>query len=122
MFLSRLTTGGAPAARSVSYWRAGAVLFSFFVFGVALLPTASADAASRCTRAPLSDIAFGKEATIKQALSKLDEYAKAIAEKRGWPSDDLVRSREESSCEVFLNLGPLGTEYRCLVTATYCVR
>lgn len=78
--------------------------------------------AARCTRAPLSDIAFGKEATIKQALGKLDDHAKTIAKKRGWPSDDLVRSRETSSCEVFLNLGPFGTEYKCLVTATYCVR
>ncbi|MEO0620359.1 MAG: hypothetical protein AAFZ01_13890 [Pseudomonadota bacterium] len=78
--------------------------------------------AARCTRAPLSDIAFGKEETIKQALSKLDDYAKRIAKERGWPSDNLARSRETSECEVFLNLGPFGTEYKCLVTATYCVR
>jgi len=78
--------------------------------------------ASQCTRAPLSDIAFGKEETIKQALGKLDDYAKDIAKKRGWPSDDLARSNVTSSCDVFLNLGPIGTEYKCLVTATYCVR
>lgn len=97
----------------------------FVVFGMLLgtfvLPTSEGRAA-QCTRAPLSDIAFGKEETIKQALGKLDAYAKEIAKKRGWTSDDLVRSRETSSCEVFLNLGPFGTEYKCLVTATYCVR
>lgn len=95
-----------------------AVLAVVFLFGV--VPDSSQ--AARCTRAPLSDIAFGKEETIKQALGKLDEYAKEIAKKRGWPSDNLARSRETSSCEVFLNLGPFGTEYKCLVTATYCVR
>jgi hypothetical protein len=90
------------------------------VAGAFLLP-AQAEAA-RCTRLPLSDIAFGKEATITQALGKLDDYAREVATKREWPSNDLVRSRVSSSCEVFLNLGPFGTEYKCLVTATYCVR
>ena len=85
------------------------VLILLVVFG-----TFRADGAhaGQCTRAPLSDIAFGKEATIKQALGKLDEYAKTIAKKRGWPSENLVRSRETSSCEVFLNLGIFGTEYK----------
>lgn len=93
---------------------AGAVLASV-VF-------ASPADAQRCTRLPLSDVAFGREAATDAARVKLEQYARDIGKKRGWPSGaPLSKSNEKVSCEVYLNLGPLGTEYRCLVTATFCV-
>jgi len=79
---------------------------------------ASPAQAAKCTRLPLSDIAFGKPETIAQARGKLDDYAARVAAKRGWSGTR--KSNETVSCKVFLNLGPIGTEYRCLVTATFC--
>jgi hypothetical protein len=73
-----------------------------------------------CIRLPLSDVAFGTEGATKYAREKLDEYAQAETKKRKWAAKPLVKSNETVSCEVYLNLGPLGTEYRCLVTATFC--
>ena len=72
-----------------------------------------------CTRLPLSDIAFGKPETIAQATGKLDEYAERVARQRGWKGR-LRRSNLTSSCSVWIDFGPFGTEYKCLVTATYC--
>lgn len=78
-------------------------------------------ATERCMRLPLSDVAFGTEASIAAARVKLAEYATVVAKKRGWSSAPLVKSNETTSCEVYLDFGPLiGTEYRCLVTATFC--
>jgi hypothetical protein len=72
-----------------------------------------------CTRLPLSDIAFGREATIVQARMRLGEYADKEAKRRGWGS--YVKSAEVASCEVYIDFGPLvGTEYKCLLTATFC--
>lgn len=79
-----------------------------------------AKAAERCFRLPLSDVAFGTEGATKAAREKLAEYAEAERRKRKWPDKPLVSSNETVSCEVYLNLGPIGTEYRCLVTATFC--
>ncbi|MEO1265334.1 MAG: hypothetical protein AAFV26_06490 [Pseudomonadota bacterium] len=93
------------------------------VMSLAMVAGASAAAASPCTRLPLSDVAFGKEAATNAAREKLADYAQQIAKKRGWPAtSELRKSRETVSCEVYLNLGPLGTEYRCLVTATFCAK
>ena len=79
--------------------------------------------AAQCTRLPLSDVAFGKDAATNAAREKLRQYAVEIAAKRGWAVPRGFReSNETVSCEVYLNLGPLGTEYRCLVTTTFCVR
>lgn len=75
-------------------------------------------AAGNCTRLPLSDIAFGREATITQAREKLDDYARRVAAERGWGSTR--KSQELVDCAVFLDLGPLGIEYKCLITATFC--
>jgi hypothetical protein len=84
------------------------------------IPAPKAKAAANCFRLPLSDVAFGTEGATREARIKLDEYAQAEIKKRKWPSKPLVKSNETVSCEVYLNLGPLGTEYRCLVTATFC--
>jgi hypothetical protein len=71
-------------------------------------------------RLPLSDIAFGREATIAQAQMRLGEYADKQAKIRAW-SAGYKKSAEVSSCEVYIDFGPLvGTEYKCLVTATFC--
>ncbi len=79
-------------------------------------------ATERCMRLPLSDVAFGKEASIAAARQKLDEYAAAEAKRRKWAATPLVKSNEVvGNCDVYLDFGPLiGTEYRCLVTATFC--
>ncbi len=89
------------------------------IAGLSVLP-ASAEV---CTRLPLSDVAFGREASTKAAREKLREYAVETLRKRGWSgAGPLRKSNETVSCEVYLNLGPLGTEYQCLVTATFCGR
>ena len=88
---------------------------------VAVVAFSSTAHAGMCTRLPLSDVAFGKPAATDAAREKLREYAGNTLKKRGWSgSGDLKSSNEKVSCEIYLNLGPLGTEYRCLVTATYC--
>ncbi len=87
--------------------------------GFAALPAQ----AEICTRLPLSDVAFGKEASTNAAREKLRDYAVETLKKRGWSGTGrLTKSNEKVSCEVYLNLGPLGTEYQCLVTATFCGR
>ncbi|MGI9479252.1 MAG: hypothetical protein ACR2PI_21295 [Hyphomicrobiaceae bacterium] len=74
-----------------------------------------------CTRLPLSDVAFGKPAATDAAREKLREYAGETLKKRGWSgAGRLKSSNEKVSCELYLDLGPLGREYRCLVTATFC--
>ena len=74
-----------------------------------------------CTRLPLSDVAFGKPAATDAAREKLREYAGETLKKRGWSgAGQLKSSNEKVSCELYLDLGPLGREYRCLVTATFC--
>ena len=74
-----------------------------------------------CMRLPLSDVAFGTENATAAARVKQQEYADAEARKRKWPvGKPMVKSNETVSCDVYLNLGPLGTEYRCLVTTTFC--
>ena len=87
----------------------------------ALVTFGSVAHAGMCTRLPLSDVAFGKPAATDAAREKLREYAVNTLKKRGWSgAGELKSSNEKVSCEVYLELGPLGTEYRCLVTATYC--
>lgn len=89
----------------------------------AAAPAAASKAVpARCFRLPLSDVAFGKENAIQAARDKLEEYAAIEAKTRKWPAGPLVKSNETiGDCSVYLDFGPLiGTEYRCLVTATYC--
>ena len=90
--------------------------------GAAMLMQMSVGArAEICTRLPLSDVAFGKPAATAAAREKLNEYAAEKLKVRGWSGRGKLRSSNEKvSCEIYLDLGPLGTEYRCLVTATYC--
>jgi hypothetical protein len=84
---------------------------------------ASPASAKLCTRLPLSDVAFGKLAATEAARIKLAEYAGQTLRKRGWPGKGALKSSNEIvSCKIYLDLGPLGTEYRCLVTATYCAK
>jgi hypothetical protein len=72
-------------------------------------------------RVPLSDVAFGTEASIAAARVKLDEYVARLAKQRGWTNAPITKSAETTSCELYLDFGPLvEKEYRCLVTATFC--
>ncbi|MGF1649852.1 MAG: hypothetical protein ACFCUN_05325 [Hyphomicrobiaceae bacterium] len=90
------------------------------VLGTGALPS---EASSRCTRLPLSDVAFGREASIQSAREKLRDYANDVARQRGWSvPNGFTESNEIVSCEVYLDLGPLGVEYQCLVTTTFCVK
>jgi len=77
---------------------------------------------AKCMRLGMSDVAFGKPAAIKSAREKLGDYAKKTAKKRGWAvGKGLSKSNEKLPwCKVYLKFGPFGTEYRCLVTATFC--
>ena len=76
---------------------------------------------ANCMRLPLSDVAFGTENATAAARIKQQEYAEAEAKKRKWAlAKPMVKSNETVSCTVYLDLGPLGTEYRCLVTTTFC--
>jgi hypothetical protein len=88
-----------------------------------LIATASA-ASAKCMRPGMSDVAFGKDAAIKSAHEKLIPYAEKIARQRGWRQTTNLRrtNMKTVSCEVYLDLGLLGTEYRCLVRATFCER
>jgi|GEM_PF-5959036 len=98
-------------------------IFSLVVVGIVLTGVGASAASAACTRLPLSDVAFGKQAATDAARVKLRSYARSVAVKRGWSlAKPLVKSREAVSCKVYLNLGPFGTEYRCLVTATFCAR
>ena len=85
------------------------------------LLTAGPASAKVCTRLPLSDVAFGMPAATEAAREKLREYAGEALRKRGWSgAGNLTSSNEKVACELYLDLGPLGREYRCLVTATFC--
>jgi len=98
-----------------------ASFFAGLLFAGALVGTADAAPPGNCMRLPLSDVAFGKPAATAAAREKLLEYANAQAKQRKWPAGrPLVASHETVSCEVYLDFPVLGTEYRCLVTATFC--
>ena len=50
---------------------------------------------------------------------RLGEYADKEAKRRGWTA--YAKSAETASCEVYIDFGPLvGTEYKCLLAATFC--
>ena len=86
-----------------------------------VVPGKKAVLPANCMRLPLSDVAFGTENATAAARIKQQEYAEAEAQKRKWAlAKPMVKSNETVSCTVYLNLGPLGTEYRCLVTTTFC--
>jgi hypothetical protein len=94
---------------------------TFLAVLAAITLAATSARAEICTRLPLSDVAFGKPAATAAAREKLAEYAAETLKKRGWSGAGRLTSRNEKvSCTLYLDLGPLGTEYRCLVTATYC--
>jgi hypothetical protein len=97
-------------------------LLSVAVLLIAVTDMAAAQ--TRCARLPLSDVAFGRDAATAAAREKLATYAQREASRRGWGgTTPLTKSAETVSCEVYLDFGPLvGTEYRCLVTATFCAR
>ena len=86
-----------------------------------LSPNAAKPLARRCMRLPLSDIAVGRPETIALAQLRLGEYAVDEAKKRKW-SGALVKSDEKIECENYLYLPIIGQEYKCLVTATFCVK
>ena len=88
--------------------------------GLTLAAVGDAEAKGPCMRLALSEVAFGTENATRDARNQLDEYAREQATKRGWAKDaKLVKSRETVSCSVYLAL-PIQSEYRCLVTATFC--
>ncbi|MEO0729533.1 MAG: hypothetical protein AAFY64_04015 [Pseudomonadota bacterium] len=104
--------------RALAIRTGAALLVATGVLATAKTPTL----AQSCTRLPLSDVAFGREAATNAARVKLEQYARDVGKTRGWPANARLRkSNETVSCSVYLNLGPLGTEYQCLVTATFCV-
>lgn len=75
----------------------------------------------RCMRLPLSDVAFGIPGATAAAREKLAWYAETEAKRRKWPAEvELTRSNETVSCAVYLVFPLIGTEYRCLVTTTFC--
>lgn len=86
-----------------------------------LAPKAASSAAARCMRLPLSDIAVGRPETVAQAQLRLSEYAVVEAKRRGWKGT-LAKSSETVQCEDYLYLPLIGQEYKCLVTATFCVK
>lgn len=75
----------------------------------------------RCMRLPLTDIAVGRPETIALAQLRLGEYAVKEASKRGW-AGALAKSDETVTCEDYLYLPLIGQEYKCFVTATFCVK
>ncbi len=76
-----------------------------------------------CTRLPLSDIGFSKPAAIAAARKKLNVYAIEELVQRGWSGRGPVRpSNERVACGPYVSVGSLAAGYRCLVTATFCVR
>ena len=78
--------------------------------------------AKPCMRLSLSEVAFGTENATRDARNQLDEYAAEQAKKREWPKGaKLAKSAETVSCSIYLAL-PVGTEYRCLVTASFCAK
>lgn len=81
----------------------------------------AAPPSKQCMRLPLSDIAVGRPETIAQAQLRLREYSEKEAVRRGWKGT-LVKSDETVSCEDYLYLPLVGQEYKCLVTATFCVK
>ncbi len=83
-------------------------------------PATKAAAPKKCMRLPLSDIAVGRDETIAQARMRLGEYAEQEAKTRKWGA--LTKSLETVTCEVYLVLPLIGTEYKCLVTATFCTK
>ncbi len=90
---------------------------------VALAGVAQPVSAEICARLPLSDVAFGKPAATAAAREKLREYAVEHLRSRGWSGEGSLKSSNETvSCTVYANFGPIGVEYRCLVTATFCAR
>lgn len=92
------------------------------VLAAPLLFVTSDAQAKPCMRLALSEVAFGTENATRDARNQLDEYAAEQAKKREWPKGaKLAKSAEKVSCEVYLTL-PVATEYRCLVTATFCVK
>lgn len=114
--------GGAVAAQTApqpATQPAPAVTAAPAVPGKTVPGKATPGKREECTRLPLSDIAFGREATIAQARMRLGEYADKEAKRRGWST--YVKSAETASCEVYIDFGPLvGTEYKCLLAATFC--
>ena len=92
---------------------------------VAMLPvggyyTMNVPEAAGLARAIAPRLAVPMHFGSSPALTGTAEQFRAELKKRKWPAKPLVKSNETVSCEVYLNLGPLGTEYRCLVTATFC--
>lgn len=109
------------ATQTTTHTKTQAPVLRAVIAATAAALLASAAQAETCTRLPLSDVAFGKPAATDAAREKLREYAVQTLKKRGWSGRGaLTSSKETVSCDVYLNLGPLGTEYRCLVTATFC--
>lgn len=100
-----------------------AVLMAAVLCGAIATTSALAPAhARKCMRPGMSDVAFGKAAAIESAHTKLIPYAEQLARERGWSkTTGLVRRNKRTvKCEVYLDLGIFGTEYQCLVRATFC--
>lgn len=90
----------------------------------AQLAIAATAEAALCKRIGMSDVAFGKPAATASAREKLDEYVPVRLKELGWTGKGKIRSRYDKTidCSVYLDLGPVGTEYRCLVVGTFCAK
>lgn len=93
------------------------------MFGLSIVSLAASSSVGEamCTRLPLSDVAVSEPEATAAARRKLSEYAVEKLKSRGWTgAGELSVSREEVSCEPYVNLGLIAAGYRCRVTATYC--
>lgn len=97
------------------------MLSTRFGLAVVLLAASSSRGAAMCTRLPLSDVAVSEIEATAAARLKLGEYAADELKSRGWNGKGkLSVSREEVSCEPYVNLGLIAAGFRCRVTATFC--
>jgi hypothetical protein len=71
-----------------------------------------------CARLQFSETQFSRETATNAARTRLDDEAVATSKLRGWAS--YRKLGETATCDVALDLGFLGAQYKCLVAATFC--
>ncbi|MEL6373984.1 MAG: hypothetical protein AAFR04_08435 [Pseudomonadota bacterium] len=94
---------------------------SVLMVGLACLALGAASTAAQakaCNRIVMSDVAFGKTASIAAAKKGMPAYAEIWRKRKGWKSVK-VGPAKAIGCAVYLDFG-IATEYRCKVAATVC--
>ena len=117
LYLAMAALSGVVSSTAVGQTASTMPTAAIAVPGVA----AKAAIPRRCMRLPLSDIAVGRPETVALAQLRLGEYAVKEAKRRGW-SGPFAKSDEVINCEDYLYLPLVGQEYKCFVTATFCVK